>query len=380
MIILLTGLPGGGKSHGAMKDHVLPFLKETEQRLFTNIAGLNDPTCLAAIDKYCGREVSHRITFIDDFEFIRKSENWFHPETNPTPSLDLRGALIVVDEFPQYLSNEEKMPPHFMQFCLNHRRYTSDDGLPTKLIFIAQSSDLLHRQLRKSVIERTTHFYKMSRIGAMFTEGKYRYSTFDGYVSPSQMSKGSGRSPNPWLIETKIAKYDPFVFPCYSTSQASTSHKESSRGAGGMIRVATIMLMGLAGIIFCGYQVRKVFAPEIPAASASAPATGTAPTSPDAPTTSTGATVKQFFDTSTGLNQSAKFKGEFLLNGQRVFIFDQDGQRKYAMTKDFKSLVDYGPFIQFTLHSGETLSDVYTSKSVSDSNKSTSQTDNKGSN
>lgn len=366
MIILLTGLPGGGKSHGAMKDHVLPFLKETEQPLFTNIAGLNDQACLDAIDKYCGREVSHRINFIDDFEFIRKPENWFHPETNPNPALDLRGALIVIDEFPQYLSNEEKMPPHFMQFCLNHRRYTSDEGLPTKLIFIAQSSDLLHRQLRKSVVEKTIHFYKMSRIGTtLFTENKYRYSTFDGYVSPSQMSKGSGKSPNPWLIETKVGKYDPFVFPCYSTSQASTSHKESSRGAGGMSRVAGIMIMGLAGIGFCGYQVHKVFAPDT-SVSASADASKASTSTPTAPVATTS---KQFFDTTSGLSQSAKYKGEFNIQGSRVFIFDQDGQRKYAMPKDFKNIVDHGSFIQFTLHNGETISDVYSAKSASTDNK-----------
>lgn len=353
---LFSGLPGGGKSHEAMKEVVIPFLMSSEEKLATNLDGLQNQECLDAIDEHCGRVVSDRIMFIDDPELVRDPKYWYHPEHNTAPLIP-RGSLIVLDEFPQLLNPAEKLPDHFLHFCLNHRRYTTDDGKPTNILLIAQAPSLLHRMLRKSVIATTTHFSKLSALGM---NKRYLARVYSGWVSDSEL----GKIKSSVLLSAMRRNYDKKMFKLYKTSTNPDAHKESAvEGRGTVLSNSLIKFalpIGICLVLWGGYSTYKQFYSKTQATVPGA-AAGQAqkPASAGSDSTNPAGGPVQVRSGGIKFPQTSKYVGTYSVGNERVFVFNVEGAYQYATHRDFKAVIESGPFIAFELKDGSILSETY---------------------
>lgn len=370
MLFLFTGKMGAGKTYDAVELKILKPLMETDRKIFTNIDGFQKQECLDAVDKYCGKKVSDRIVFLSDKDIGTKVEYWYHRDDQPAPLIDFSGGILVIDEFHRVFPKKSKSPATlmFFEFLTYQRHLTSADGHATDVVLLTQSPRYLSAELH-DIIQETHQFLKQDFLGSAF-KNKYRHAVYEGYMSIAEMRKAHKTKDG--VIHNSVKTYNPAVFACYKSANGVVKDGKRDYGIFSLKRIILFLLVALPFPILL-YIAIGYFSPDGTSFGREKkdPTTAEAQTltdsnNPDSTNTNTSqnktAVSKAHFDNTTTLNNTAQYIGEFRANGERVFMFNQDGHRKYALSKDFKAITDYGVFVKFELHNGDIISDVYTNK------------------
>jgi len=189
MIISHVGTPGSGKSYEAVVK-ILDNIK-LGRRVYTNIEGLDQPRQRRAIADYCNI-YDYQLEKCLNFLTQEQAKNfWRHCET---------GSLIVIDEIHKLFSNRDWSSPDnvgFTNYCSTHRH----DGMD--IIFITQDIEKVDKHAR-SLIEWTYFYRKMNQFGQAVSS---RYTVYS-FMGDNHQGKALG---------TNVKKYNPKIFPCYSS-------------------------------------------------------------------------------------------------------------------------------------------------------------------
>lgn len=256
-----TGVQGSGKSYETVQNVIIPNLA-SGRRIVTNIAGLN-------IDLIADYISLHRDKFgCDDFDSAAvdlvnvTNEQIGAPGFFPVEGADNSGVivragdLIIIDECWRWYASGQELPAGHLEFFRMHRHYTHPDtGVSCDIVFIVQSIVDLQRKVR-ATIEKTFLMQKHKDLGM---PDRYVVSVFGGNSTAKTR-----------LIEQFQKKYDPEIFPLYSSySQGNgAAGKElaaDKRGNlfGGLLFKLGIPLaiFGISGSVWFAW---KFFHPEQP--------------------------------------------------------------------------------------------------------------------
>ncbi len=220
MMSLDWGTPGAGKTHNLMKYQVLPALA-AGRTVFTNINGLNEPSCREAISEYTGKtleEIDYLLTvfpvegrvYIGDPKLgISKSIGDNLYELVRLGDEKKQGDLIVLDEAsdPELFDNEKrKVNDEMWIFFKKHRHYNVDICLMAH-----HPRDLIPKISR--LCAEYTYYRKL--IG--FNTKKFKYEKWlAGYSTSSNGTK----------VKQGIEYYDENVFRCYKSTVAGDASKD----------------------------------------------------------------------------------------------------------------------------------------------------------
>lgn len=159
-----TGLPGHGKSYGAVENVIVPALKENRS-IYTNIP-MHHEVC----EKRYGKKV---IQFkIDD---ISSNSNWWKEVFEP-------GSIIIIDElwrlWPSGLK-ANNVRDQDKEFLAEHRHLVGENEHATEIIFVTQDLSQI-ASFARSLVETTYRVVKLSKLGL---NKKYRVDVYFGPVT-----------------------------------------------------------------------------------------------------------------------------------------------------------------------------------------------------
>jgi len=199
-IIAYTGLPGHGKSYGAVKHSILPAL-ETGRLVATNIPLSDDLD-----NQYPGQ--IQRFQTSD----IESNPDWFEAVLRP-------GSVLVFDEvwriWPAGLKATAMQPQH-KAFLAEHRHIVGDDGHSTEIVLIVQRLSNLASFCR-NLIEYTYIVQKLETVGS---SRRYRVDIYEGAARDQPNKK--------YRIREEYGKFDPKIFALYkSHTRSDQAGKES---------------------------------------------------------------------------------------------------------------------------------------------------------
>lgn len=196
-----TGLPGGGKSFGVVKNVIIPALKRG-QIVVTNIPLKVDG--FAALDVPTAKLVQ--------LERVPAAKSWI--EAPP-------GAVVVIDEayhwWPAGLK-ADAMPGAHRTFFAEHR-HRSAGGFSTQIVVVVQDLSMVCNFVR-ALVDKTFRVVKLDAVGA---DNRYRVDVYQGAVtgqSPPQAKR----------IAQEYGVYESEVYSCYeSQTQGNGSFGDQSR-------------------------------------------------------------------------------------------------------------------------------------------------------
>ena len=217
-ITAYTGPPGSGKSHALVREVILKAVF-AGRRVVSNIDGLKPD----AIRAYClEREDRWKVDHADKLGEVVV----FHGEDAqlagfwPTEATERAGEvtfvrpgdLVCFDEWAMFFPSGAKSDAaqRVEDFMRWHRHLTHEDGHATDLAIATQSITDFHRRHRP-LLSRSYSFKKLTAVGA---KGSYTWHVFDGRLQKNSYDTGTGR-------------YDPEVFPLYSSSTAAGQGKHT---------------------------------------------------------------------------------------------------------------------------------------------------------
>jgi len=118
-IIFITGIPGGGKSYVALKNYIIPCMKDTESKrnIVTNITGLNI-NIIAYYYDLNPYDLEARVYQIDKDQFYTLDNDLMRGVYGNNP-------LIVIDEVQtlHQTGRDSSMTQAFSDFLTQHRKY-----------------------------------------------------------------------------------------------------------------------------------------------------------------------------------------------------------------------------------------------------------------
>jgi zona occludens toxin len=114
------------------------------------------------------------------------------------------GALVVVDECPQYWGTDRQLHPAHLLFFREHRHICAADGTACDLVLISQTVDAIHRSLR-GLAQFQMDFRKLAALGL---SSKYSMVTYEGARTRQFKKHVLGRA---------NGSYDKRIFPLYQS-------------------------------------------------------------------------------------------------------------------------------------------------------------------
>ena len=193
MIIGFVGTPGSGKSYEAVKK-VLDNIR-LGRKIYTNIEGLDEPSCREAIKSYCNitdYQLGVVLNFLTNEQAL---EFWDHCED---------GSLILIDEVHKLFSNRDwasEKNKQFTEWASTHRHNGFD------VVLITQDIEKIDKHAR-SLIEWCYLFRKVNFLGGA-VQKKYIC-----YAYPGDDHQGQP-------LQKNMRHYDKRVFACYQSYVAS---------------------------------------------------------------------------------------------------------------------------------------------------------------
>lgn len=198
MLIFHEGLPGSGKSLGAMKDHIIPAL-QTGRKVIAYLEGLN-------------HEKIAEVAEID----LEKCKQLLRPITREEvlilPTLDYTDALVVIDELQNFWpAGRTTLPDDVIQFVTEHRHRGAD------ILAMGQCLTDCHAMWRRRVA-RKYHFIQRDAVGKP-----------DEYTVIVQKGVPDGRRGDIKFeeIAREKHKYDPKYFGTYASHVQDAENKET---------------------------------------------------------------------------------------------------------------------------------------------------------
>jgi zona occludens toxin len=159
-----VGLPGHGKSYGAVQYVIIPALR-AGRRVFTNIP-MNDDVVFGE----CGRTVD-----AFDVADIQRNENWW-------TEIFVPGSLLVLDEcwrlWPSGLKANNARESD-KSFLAEHRHMVGENGLSTEIYLVTQDLGQLASFVR-ALVETTYRMVKLSNLGL---DKRFRVDIYNGPVT-----------------------------------------------------------------------------------------------------------------------------------------------------------------------------------------------------
>ena len=261
-----VGLPGHGKSYGAVQNVIIPAIKQG-RRVFTNIP--------------CDEELFLKDFGLAPIQFetkdLQNNPNWF-------TEVFIAGSVLVFDEcwrlWPSGLKANNVLEQH-KTFLAEHRHFVGDDGYSTEIYLVTQDLSQL-ANFARALVENT---YRMVKLLSVGLSKRFRVDIYEGPVTgPKPPSAKLITSQHGQVYSEKIYKY-------------YKSHTKSQNGAGNESKVdqrgnafgrfsfklgCLFFLVAIPFIWFGGKSVKEGFSagssPQ-PVASPSAPVNGVPVTS-----------------------------------------------------------------------------------------------------
>lgn len=196
MITFLEGLPRSGKSYSAMKDFVVPALKEG-RKVFSNVAGLNH----AQLADLAGIELSvcrGLLIQLDDSQMVTV---YRHVESD---------SLVLLDEAQDFWpTGRQKLSPEMTTFITRHGHLGLD------IVLMGQSVKDVHALWRRR-IERKNYFLKLSALGK---PNRYSVTFFNAVLRGEDVEFEQ--------IQTMQYDYDAAYFGAYKSHADETKNKST---------------------------------------------------------------------------------------------------------------------------------------------------------
>lgn len=190
MIIFHEGLPGSGKSLGAMVDHVLPAIKNGRD-VYAFIEGLDFKRIaeVLKIDESLVRSLLHQLTPDDVPNIYKLPDN----------------ALIVIDELQGFWGKGDKPSSEIRKFVAEHRHRGFD--------ILAMGQDVRDcNELWKRRVDQKVLFTCLDMAGQ---KSRYRWMLYKATAPEKYMHVSSG-----------VGKYDPKYFGIYKSHVSDSTNVE----------------------------------------------------------------------------------------------------------------------------------------------------------
>ncbi len=189
MIFGYTGTPGSGKTYEAV---VLILQNLCKGRtVFTNISGLEKPTCKEAIKSVCSLSELAITKQLQLLEEDQVENFWMHV----TP-----GSLIVIDEVQKYFSSRDWQSDKNKQFgywASTHRHHGYD------VVLITQNAERIDAAVR-ALFEWNYVFRKVNFFGGAVQQKYLCYSY-------------AGDEAHGMPLKKEVKTYNPKIFLCYKS-------------------------------------------------------------------------------------------------------------------------------------------------------------------
>lgn len=190
-IMCFAGLPGSGKSYGAIENVVIPALKA--KRVVAHNLTLNE----SALSVVVGHDVSKQLVQLgrDDTpeEIITKCPP---------------GCVIVLDEVWRYWPaglKANEVPKDELKFFKEHRHRVGDDGFSSEILIIDQDPKTGIPSFLRSLVDTTFIHTNFKMLGQ---KKKYRVDVYHRCQPVDKPSKGA-------RLKQMVGTYKPEVYNCY---------------------------------------------------------------------------------------------------------------------------------------------------------------------
>lgn len=197
MITFLEGLPRSGKSYSAMKESIIPALKEG-RKVFSNVEGLEHGKVAALV----GISIPRCCELLIQLTREQMPNVYEHVQND---------ALIVLDEVQDYWpTGRQKLSPQMTEFITQHGHRGLD------IIIMGQSIKDVHALWRRRV-ERKNYFLKLSALGK---PDRYSVTFFNAVLRGEDVVYEQ--------IQSMQYDYDPAFFGTYKSHTDETKNKSTS--------------------------------------------------------------------------------------------------------------------------------------------------------
>lgn len=200
-----VGLPGHGKSYGAVQNVIIPAVKQG-RRVFTNIPFYED-------------------LFLQDFDnspiffetkHLQENPNWFTEVFIP-------GSVLVFDEchrlWPSGLKVTNFLKQH-QEFLSEHRHFVGEDGYSTEIYLVTQDLSFISNYPR-NLVENT---YRMVKLLSLGLSKRFRVDIYEGPVTgPKPPAAKLITSQHVQVYSEKIYRY----YKSHTKSQTGSAGNES---------------------------------------------------------------------------------------------------------------------------------------------------------
>ena len=226
---IYTGLQGSGKSFECVRGVILPAVA-AGRRVVSNIDGLNEEAILKMASEMTGKAPQElgSVRYCTDDETTAPG---FFPHgkdrgdgtyvyrnvvdgkvewLETTNSIVQPGDLVCMDEGWRFCSKDAKVSDEHFQFFRMHRHYVDKSGVSCDLVIMTQHITDLHRKL----VAATRYSFLCKKFDAIGATKRYRVTMWEGCNHRLQP------------LNTEIRKYDPRIFPLYSSYGGGAQGKE----------------------------------------------------------------------------------------------------------------------------------------------------------
>jgi len=254
-INVYTGLMGSGKSYESVSEVIVPAILAGRD-VVTNVDGLSEEkifeylsTKHPDVDNTTFGKVRHVVNedvFKPDFFPYYDDSRGEHTDTIVQP-----GDLVVIDEAWRFWGTGVKLLKQHQSFFLEHRHFVNKKTkVSCDLVLMIQDISTLHRFV-KNVIAFSFRTHRKVSLGLSKT---YSVTMWEG----SKMTKGS-------MIGNWIRKYDPKIFPLYSSFKGGEQGKVVNADSRQNIFSNKMIWIKLVGMILlallAGWKVWHFFHP-----------------------------------------------------------------------------------------------------------------------
>lgn len=226
---------GSGKSFECVRSVIIPAIK-TGRRVVTNVDGIDSD----AIRAYC---VDVYGKSLGDLGHVVHCSNedvqspLFLPHGTADVTFCNSGDLICIDEAWRFWGVGCALLEQHKIFFREHRHYVDPKTkVSCDLVLMVQDIGDLHRTL-KVVVELSFRTTKLKSLGR---NDAYRVEMWEGYKQPIKSRAG-----------LEIKKYDPAIFPLYSSYSGGHGKEMQIDGRQNQITAAKIAIACIALVVLC---------------------------------------------------------------------------------------------------------------------------------
>ncbi len=243
MLVFHEGLPGSGKSYGALFEHVIPAIKK-RRRVVARLNGLDNESCLSAISNVTGVPLDVVQSLI---EFLPKEPLSVVQDIGKRLN-ELEGALVIIDEIRKYFpSTRAPLSDHATTFVGEHRHKGID------IIAIDQSMNDVHHLYRRRV-DRLVKYTKLDYVGF---PNVYRWVMLRGVPS----DKGDVKFQR---VNSGFRKYRPEYYACYKSfsMEEGQEYEQYGDAKGNVFKSSRVRFALFGAILFFAvgfYFLRSFF-------------------------------------------------------------------------------------------------------------------------